>query len=115
VTHALDVGGDLRIETRAGTLDVHARGTSLGLSLPSLRAGLALLGPRPAREARLHELDAMLRLTDLRMVVRLGTREIARLGPGTRPGVLSRLLGLGPLEVRAPRLLRAVAARRSEP
>ncbi|MGE0825965.1 MAG: hypothetical protein AB7G75_22440 [Candidatus Binatia bacterium] len=70
------------------------------VDLPSLRAGVALLRLQPARGGREHliaHLQRVMTIGDLKMHFRLAGRIVARLSPEARPGLLSRLLGLGSL------------------
>jgi hypothetical protein len=78
------------------------------VDLPDLRAGRDVLrssGERRQRAVALARIDKALRLADLTAIIRLGGRTVARLGRDARPGLLSRLLRIAPLEVRVSDLI----------
>ena len=108
------MSADLHITTADGEVEVRGTDSVLRVGLPTLRAGLGLVGPwsaRGGRVAALNALDAGFRAGDLRLDVYLSDREIARLGAGARPGPLSARLGFGRIEVRMSSLLRVFAQR----
>lgn len=104
---ALDIVADLRIDAGGSEVVIRSEPGGMVVTLPALRAGLALLGPRSARRARITELDRELRTLGLHSVVRWRTQDIARFGKGTRAGIITKLLGLGPLELHPGHVLTA--------
>jgi hypothetical protein len=105
---ALDVVGRLMVEMGDASARVEARGDTIDVELPSLRAGYSILrrlpGGRGRREAirRVHE---GLLGAGLGLCMRVGPEVVGRLGVGARAGRASRLLGFGPLEIRLDGLL----------
>ncbi len=104
----LDVVGQLMLEMGDASARVEARGDTIVVELPSLRVGYSILkrwpGGRGRRVAirRIHEgfISA-----GLGLCIRVGPRMVGRLGVGARAGRASRLLGVGPLEIRFDGLL----------
>ena len=99
----LNVEGDVEALIAGHTVLVRAEGNVIEIDLPGVRAGMVALrgtGWRRQRKSVISQVSAALRLADLTVQVRLAGGTIARLGAGARPGVLSRLLGLAPVEVR---------------
>lgn len=93
---------------------VNAIDDQVVVDLPSWRAGLALLRLQPARGRRAHFLaqaQQEIAAADLRVQFRLAGRTVARLGLKTQTRLLSRLLGLGLLELRPLQLLLSVWGR----
>ena len=87
---------------------VNAANDRIVVDLPSWRAGLAILRLPPVRgewEQLFTQTQRGLTVADLRVQFRLAGRIVARLGIEARPGIVSRLLGLGPLELRPLQLL----------
>ena len=105
---ALDVVGNLMLEMGDASARVEARGDTIDVELPSLRAGYSILrrwpGGRGRREAirRIHE---GLIGAGLGLRIRVGPEVIGRLGVGARAGLASRLLGVDPLEIQVDGLL----------
>ena len=102
--HALEIIGNLAVEMGGdGSARVEARGDSIVVELPSLRAGLAALkrwpGGRGGRAASIRRVHDGLVAAGLTLDVRVGPKRFARLGVGARPNLASRVLGLGPMEV----------------
>jgi len=102
--NAIDVVGQLSVEMGGGGMArVEARGETIVVELPSLRAGLATLrrwpGGRSRRAASIGRIHDVLTAAGLSLSVRAGPATIGRLGVGARPGLASRLLALGPMEI----------------
>jgi hypothetical protein len=93
---------------------VNAADDKIVVDLPSWRAGLAVMRCQSARggwSQLLTKVQRGLTVADLQMQFRLAGKIVARLGTDTRPGIVSRLLGLGPLELRPLQLLRSMWSR----
>jgi hypothetical protein len=93
---------------------VNAAEDKIVVHLPSWRAGLAVMRFQSARggwSRLLTQIQRGLTVADLRVQFRLAGRIVARLGIEARPGILSRLLGLGALELRPFQLLLSVWSR----
>jgi len=102
--NALDVVGRLTVEMGGdGSARVEARGDTIVVELPGLRVALATLrrwpGGRGRRAASIGRIDGALKDAGLSLVVKVGSATVGRLGVGARPGLTSRLLGLGPMEI----------------
>ena len=83
----LDIEGDLRVDIGPDTVDVRARGDVIEVRLPRLRTAWAAAGTFGDRR-RLH------------LVVR--GRRVLGVVPGSRPSLLSRLLGAGDVRLVGP-------------
>ncbi len=93
---------------------VTADGSVITLSLPRLfprRWPPGLLSDRGRRALLLARLQRGLQVADLSLQVRVHEQIVARLTPQSRPTLLSRLLGLGSVEVRLLPGLRALLRR----
>jgi hypothetical protein len=101
----LSVAADLTLSMNGAEATVRSTGERLFVEFPSLSAALRALRGLPDRE---NELAALLRTTDLTVEVRVRDRTVAVVGAGARPGVLSRRLGVDPVEARVGGVLGAV-------
>lgn len=112
---ASDVLGELLIEGPDGEpLRLTGRGQTLSLDLPTFAVGRSLAKSTPARARRrdlVARLHAALRHADVSLQVTLAGRPVAQLRPGSRPRPLSRLLGLGAVEVKPLGLVLALLGR----
>jgi hypothetical protein len=99
------VAADLRLSVNGAEATVRSTGERLFVEFPSLSAALRALRGLPDRE---NELAALLRTTDLTVEVRVRDRTVAVVGAEARPGVLSRRLGVDPVEARVGGVLGAV-------
>ncbi len=108
--------GRLELTAEDGSLiAVRGERESLLVELPSLGAGRALLRSRPARRRRLQLLGALhgaLRTADVSLRITVAERQVASLAPESQPTLLSRLLGLGAVQLRPLSLLRAALTTR---
>jgi len=112
----LDVLADLQLAVDGEEISIRGDGDRLVVDLPSLRAGRRLLqsGPfaletEPTPVTQLHE---VLGGAGVSVEVRLQGDPIARMGAGAEPGLLSRALNLGAVELRPTRsVLRAMQRR----
>lgn len=110
----LDVAGELEARSEAGTVRITASQSTITVDLPNLRAGMTAFrgtGGRSRRAGTISRAGAILDFTDLSVRVRLAGGTIALLGAEARPGFLSRVLALGPLEIRLLSLLRSLSRR----
>jgi hypothetical protein len=93
---------------------VNATDDKIVVDLPSWRAGLTVLRLQRLRGGwgqLLAQAQRWMPVADFAVQFRLAGNVVARLGTDTRPGIVSWLLGLGPLEVRPLQLLRSVRSR----
>lgn len=93
---------------------VNATDDKIVVDLPSWRAGLAVMRLQRRRGGwgqLFTQAQRRIPVANLSVRFRLAGRVFARLGTDTRPGIVSRLLGLGPLELRPLQLLRSAWAR----
>lgn len=113
-TTTVDVIGELSVLGEAGEqLRVFGHGEVLSMDMPSLRTGSLLVkktGGRSKRRETISRLQAGLRLADLTLQLHAG-RPIASLSPHSEATLLSRLLGLGAMELRPLGLLLAIFRR----
>ena len=99
----LSVTADVQAVLGAHAVRVTAARNRITVDLPGVGAGLAALrgsGGKRGRANALARLDTFLRTTDLSVRIRMAGGTLAFLGAEARPGWLSRLLGVAPLEVR---------------
>lgn len=112
---AVDVLGELSVTDEGGEqLRVAGRGDVVSVDLPSLWVGRSLAkqtAGRSARQAVISRLQAGLRRADLTLQVHVAGRPIARLAPNSEATLLSRLLGLGAMELKPMALLLAILRR----
>lgn len=112
----VDVLGELSVTSEGGEkLRVEGRGDAISIALPSLWVGRSLARPtaggRSKRKAAISRLQAGLRRADLTLQVHVAGRPIARLAPHSEATLLSRLMGLGPMELKPMGLLLAAFRR----
>ncbi len=115
----LDVAGEIRAVVADDTVVISARNKTITVDVPNLRVGLVALkggrttlrgaGGRKRRATTISRASAALRLTDLNVQLRLAGGTMAVLGADARPGLLSRILGVAPLEIRLSSALVSVA------
>lgn len=112
----LALDGSLRLQTPQGDLiQVVAEGPFLFVRLANWRCALSILRILPRRQQRrrqLLKLSAALVAHDITVQASIATHTIATLTSGARAGIISRLLGLGPIEIRPIAILRAMFASR---
>ena len=112
----LDVLADLNLAVDGEDISIEGDGDRIVVDLPSLRAGRRLVNSGPfalgRRSAQMNQLHRSLQGAGLSVEVRLQGDPIARVGAGAQPGLLSRALDLGAVEVRpAQPLLRGLRRR----
>jgi hypothetical protein len=93
---------------------VHATDEQIVVDLPSWRAGLTVLRLQRLRGGWgqfLAQAQRWMPVAEFAVQFRLAGNVVARLGPDTRPGIVSWLFDLGPLEVRPLQLLRSLWSR----
>ncbi len=100
----LNVFADLRVETDIGReILVSADAEVVTVTLPSLWVGrpmLQQLSNRQRRAGLLEHVHGGLKRADLVIEFRIAHRVIALIGPQSRPNLLTRLLGFGPIELK---------------
>jgi len=100
----LAVFADLTLLAADGErVTVAADGPVITVTLPQLRSRRWALGPRidrGGRRALLARMHHALQVADLTLQFKVRRRLVAQLRPASRPTLVSRLLGVGPLEVR---------------
>lgn len=104
MTRPVDVLGELSVTGEGGEqLQVEGRGDAISIALPSLWVGRSLARQTAGRSKRqwvVIKLQAGLRRADLTLHVHVAGRPIARLAPHSKATLLSRLLGLGAVEIK---------------
>jgi len=94
----LSVATDLTLTVNGAQAAVRSTGERLFVEFPSLSAALRALRGVPGGEA--DRLTDLLRTTDLTVEVRVRDRTVAVAGAEAHPGVVSRGLGVDPIEAR---------------
>ncbi len=115
MTKPVDVLGELSVTGEGGEqLQVEGHGDAISVALPNLWVGRSLAkqaAGRSKRQVVINRLQAGLRRVDLTLHVHVAGRPIARLAPHSKATWLSRLLGLGAVELKPAGLLLAVFRR----
>lgn len=111
----IDVLGELSLVSEgSGELRVAAQGDVISVDLPSLSAGRSLARQAAGRAKRREAIDRLhagLRFADLTLNVNVAGTLIAHLAPNSETTLMSRLLGVGPMELRPMGLLLALVRR----
>jgi hypothetical protein len=110
---ALDIAGEVQALLDDEAILITAAYDTILVDLPRLRLGLTAFrtwGRRAQRETTLQRVHTMLQLADLTVRFRLMGRIVARLGAKAHPGLLSRALGVRPLEIRPVGVLSLITA-----
>jgi len=107
--------GELAVTAEKGEqLRIEGRGDSIAIILPNLWTGRLLARQAPGRSKRqlaISRLQKILQRADLVLQVEIANKPIAYLSPHSRITFLSRLLGLGALELKPLALFVAVFRR----
>lgn len=115
MTEPVDVIDKLTLTDKAGgQLLAKGRGDTVSVDLPSLWASRSLAKQSPGRLKRaqaIGELQAGLRHAGLTLQVRVAGRPVAHLAPDSKATLLSRLLGLGAMQLKPLSLLLALFRR----
>jgi hypothetical protein len=111
---ALNVDAQLSlVSDRGAAVAVTANGATISVGIPSLwmatRYGRRL--NRRRRLALFGQAHQWLTRADLMVEFRIRDHTLALLGPHAQPGLLSRLTGLHPLELRVRAILRSLFGR----
>ncbi len=93
----LSVATDLTLTVDGTPIEVRSTGDRLFVEVPTLRTALRIA--RDGEGVR-EQLSSVLSLTDLTVEVRVREATVAVVGAGADPGVLSRELGVDPVEAR---------------
>jgi hypothetical protein len=104
----LSVATDLTLTVNGAEATVESTGERLFVSFGSLPDAIRALRGQPEDAAG--PLSTLLETTDLTVEIRIRDRTVAVAGVGARPGVLSRQLGVAPMELRAGGAVSAVGA-----
>lgn len=103
----IEILADLQLTVDGEDIEIRGDGDRIVVDLPTLRAGRRLVQSGPFvladREVQLNRLHTSMAAAGISVDVRLQGQSIARLGEGAQPGLTSRLLGLGKVEVRPTR------------
>lgn len=103
LTKPLAVSADLRLSVDEHDVWIRGADEQLVVELPSLRAGAALLRSLPSRTRPatwLQGTHQLLHTAGLTADVHLAGKPLLRLGHAATPGLLSRVLRLGDVDVR---------------
>jgi hypothetical protein len=104
----LTVEADLTLRLDDAEATVRSTGERLFVETASVVSAVELLRALPAVERR--RLHAALTVADLTLEFRTHHRTVAVLGAGARAGVVSRQLGLAPVELRPASFVSALGA-----
>jgi len=100
----LDISGQLSLTDENGKqISVSAEKEIITVMLPSLwvaRPMLRQLGNRRLRTSIMKNVCGGLQHADLMIEFKIAHQTIARIGPQTRAGLVSRILGLDPVELK---------------
>jgi hypothetical protein len=99
----LDIFGELQAEVGGDKVLITAEMDSITVAVPNLRVLLTATrsaGPRKLRRHALSQAQRALDATSLNVHFQIGGGTVAALGPTARPGWLSRLLGVAPLQLK---------------
>jgi hypothetical protein len=111
----LAIDGELALFGADGeAVTVTATGAVIDVTLPHLRSRLWVMSPladRSQRQVLLTLLQRGLRVADLTLRVKVRQHVVAQMRPHSQPTRLSRILGLGSVEVRVVPVLRALLGR----
>jgi hypothetical protein len=112
----LNIQADLAITVDGEPVSVRSEGDALVATFQSVRRALRVLRTvpfpdGPGRRAALRSAAGTVLVAGVDVVVRVGRRTVARAGPAAQPGWLSRLLGLGEVEVYARQVVLAALGR----
>ncbi len=104
----LSVETDLTLTINGAEATVESTGERLFVSFGSLPDGIRALRGQPQDAA--DPLSTLLETTDLTVEIRVRDRTVVVAGTGARPGVLSRQLGIAPIEPRPTGAVSALGA-----
>ena len=107
----IDVFGQLSLVPSVGAeVLVRADKDTVSVTVPDFKVARQLLKQVPRRHNRrqvLARLQDALRLSDLRLQVKVSHWVVAQLAPRSQGGLVSRLVGLDPMELRLLAIVRA--------
>jgi hypothetical protein len=98
----LDIESTLTLEIDGETASIRGEGDVLVVDVPSRRMARSLLSALPPagrRRDTVHQMDDLLQAVGLTLDLRVDGGTVAKAGRRAKPGGLSRLLGLGPVEI----------------
>ncbi len=99
----LEIVGEVHAAVADETVVITASSDTITIDIPSFRVGLLALrgvGRGKQRSKTISRANAVLQLTALSAQFRMAGGTVAMLGSAARPGAVSRILGLAPLEIR---------------
>lgn len=100
----VDVNGRLSVTAETGEqFDVEAEGDEIAINLTNLWIGRSLAKQgldRKKRQAMIRKVHTALRRTDLSLRIQIAGQSVAYLSAASKESLLSRLFGLGPLELK---------------
>ena len=99
----LEIVGEVHAAVADETVLITASSDTITVDIPSLRVGLLALrgvGRGKQRSETISRANVVLQLTALSVQFRMAGGTVAILGSVARPGAVSRVLGLAPLDIR---------------
>ncbi len=99
----LEIVGEVHAAVADETVVITASSDTITIDIPSFRVGLLALrgvGRGKQRSETISRANVVLQLTALSAQFRMAGGTVAMLGSAARPGAVSRILGLAPLEIR---------------
>jgi len=99
----LEIVGEVHAAVADETVLITASSDTITVDIPSLRVGLLALrgvGRGKQRSETISRANVVLQLTALSVQFRMAGGTVAILGSAARPGAVSRVLGLAPLDIR---------------
>jgi hypothetical protein len=114
----LEILGELLVEAGPHALRVEARGATIEVELPNIKAGWELwrqFANGRQRRRTLGGLDQALRSAGLTVRVMAAGILVGILGAEARPGLVSQILGVAPVELKLGGVLAASRFKRADP
>ena len=108
----VDVSGKLSVTAESGAqFFLEAEGDEIAINLANLWIGRSLAKQSPGRknrQAMIRKVHAALRHSDLSLRVQIAGQSVAYLSPESKESVLSKLFGLGAMELKPRAFLIAI-------
>ena len=108
----VDVSGKLSVTAESGEqFFLEAEGDEIAINLTNLWIGRSLAKQSPGRknrQAMIRKVHATLRRTDLNLRVQIAGQSVAYLSPESKESLLSKLFGLGAVELKPLAFLFAI-------
>lgn len=96
----LSLETDLRLTIDGREATLSSTGERVFVEFSSVPDAVRAFRASGVSTSRTNRLAALLHTTDLTVEVRVRDRTVAVIGPGARPGIVSRRLGVAPAELR---------------